>query len=208
MDRLHIIEHPLLAHDLAFVRDGDTPPAAFREHVGRIASMLAYEATRDLPTSEQTVDTPLESARVRRLAAPITIVPILRAGLGFADTILRLMPEARVGHLGMFRDESSLQPVPYYQNLPRDIAQGPVLLVDPMLATGGSAAAAAGQLVKVGCRNLKMLCLIAAPEGVEHLLSAVPEVTIFAAALDRQLDDRGYICPGLGDAGDRLYGTL
>lgn len=204
---LHIISHPLVAHMLAEARDVATAPAAFRSLLHRIGAMLAYEALRDAPQHDAAVITPLESMPVKRLTLPITIVPILRAGLGLAQGMFDLLPDARMGHIGLFRNEQTLLPVTYYENLPRDLADGPVLLVDPMLATGGSACEGLDRLRKRGCRDVRFICLVAAPEGVTKLTAADPDVPIFTAALDRQLNERGYILPGLGDAGDRLYGT-
>lgn len=204
---LHIIDHPLVADMLAQARQRETPPAMFRSLLNRIGAILAYEAARIVPQVDATVLTPLELMHARRLKVPITIVPILRAGLGLAQGMFELMPESRMGHLGLFRNEETLEPVTYYENLPRDIAAGPVLLVDPMLATGGSACEGVRRLRARSCRDVRFLCLVAAPAGVEKLRSCDAEVPIFTAALDRELNDRGYILPGLGDAGDRLYGT-
>lgn len=204
---VHLIEHPLLAHMLGLLRSRDTPPPRFREMVAEIGALLAYEATRDLAVRTVDVTTPLEPSRAQRVSRPITIVPILRAGLGFAEGMHHLIPYASMGHIGMFRDEQKLEPVGYYENLPLTIAAGPVLLADPMLATGGSAVAAVDLLVSKRCDDIRFICLIAAPEGIEKLADNHPEVPIFTAAIDRQLDDRGYILPGLGDAGDRMFGT-
>jgi len=204
---LHVIEHPVVEHVLAAARDVRSTPARFRRLLKRLGGILAYEAMRDAPVVSSVIDTPMESMSVKRLAKPITVVPILRAGLGLADGVLELLPEARVGHIGLFRDEASLEPVSYYERLPKDIAQGVVLLVDPMLATGGSAVAALKKLRACGCADIRMVCMVAAPEGVERLAKEDSDLPIFTAALDRQLNEMGYIVPGLGDAGDRLYGT-
>ncbi|MEM6333589.1 MAG: uracil phosphoribosyltransferase [Planctomycetota bacterium] len=200
--------HPLIRHYLTRARDQATPSPVFRELVGQVGAMLAYEATRDLATVDAPIDTPLERHIGTGLAQPICIVPILRAGMGFAEAVHRLIPDASMGHLGLYRNEEDLEPVAYYENLPATVAQGPVLLLDPMLATGGSAIAALNYLRKAGATDVRFLSLIAAPEGVDRLLVADPDVRIFTAAIDRQLNDIGYILPGLGDAGDRLFGTL
>lgn len=205
--QLHLVDHPVIGHLMATVRDRGTPPAVFREAIGRLGQMLAYEATRDLPTETAAIQTPLEKCRVRRLTLPLTIVPILRAGLAMAEGIRDLVPEANMGHLGMFRDEQSLQPVSYYERLPQNVASGPVLLVDPMLATGGSAVVAMHRLKVHKCKDVRMICVVASPEGVRKLSGEYPRVPIYAAALDRELNDVGYILPGLGDAGDRVFGT-
>ena len=207
MAEVHVIDHPLIAHYLTRIRDKQTPSPRFRELVGQVGALLAYEATRDLTLTDHDIDTPLERHTGRRLDMPISIVPILRAGMGFADAIHRMIPDAHMGHIGMFRDEKKLSPVGYYQKLPRHIAEGPTLLVDPMLATGGSAVAAVKLLKSHGCTDIRFVCLIAAPEGIETLQSEAPDVSVFTAAIDRQLDERGYILPGLGDAGDRIFGT-
>jgi uracil phosphoribosyltransferase len=204
---LHVVAHPLVDHLLAQARDRQTPPAEFRRLLSRIGALLGYEAVRTAPRQRRQVVTPLETMEVDALKLPLTIVPILRAGLGLADGILELLPEARMGHIGLFRDEQTLKPTTYYENLPADIETGTVLLVDPMLATGGSSAAALNKLAARGCRDIRFVCLVAAPEGVSRLAQDAPQVPIFTAALDRQLNEVGYILPGLGDAGDRLYGT-
>ncbi|MDP6158203.1 MAG: uracil phosphoribosyltransferase [Phycisphaerales bacterium] len=204
---LQILEHPLIQDKLARIRDRETDAGYFRSLVSQVAGLMVFQASRDLPTRAEEVQTPLETVRAFRLAAPVTIVPILRAGIGLADGVMSLMPEARVGHVGLYRDEDSLEPVSYYCKLPDDVAKGPVFLVDPMLATGGSAAAAVRILRENGCEDIRLICLVAAPEGVKAMLEADPRVPIFTAALDRQLNDLGYILPGLGDAGDRMFGT-
>ena len=205
---VHVIDHPLIAQLLTSVRDRHTPPAAFREMVRQIGYMLGYEATRDLQTKTVSVETPLETTEGQTLATPVTIVPILRAGLGMADGVLRLIPQAHMGHLGMFRDEEKLVPVSYYENLPNQATQGPVLLIDPMLATAGSAIFATQRLRELGCKDVRFICLIAAPEGIAKFSEAFPDVPVYTAVIDRQLNDIGYILPGLGDAGDRIFGTL
>jgi len=204
---LTLIDHPLVHHLLTEARDRRTSSPRFRQLLALLGQFLAYEATRDLMLDAAAIDTPLEPFQGRRLRHRITVVPVLRAGLGLAEGILRLIPDAHVGHIGMFRDESQLRPVSYYDKLPVGIATGPVLLADPMLATGGSALAAIHLLKGKGCKHIRFVCIVAAPEGVARLAGEHPDVPIFAAAQDRELDDRGYILPGLGDAGDRLYGT-
>ena len=201
-------EHPLIAHKMRILRGVETSPQTFRRVLGEIAGLMTYEALRDLPTTACTVKTPIAECAAVRLAAPITIVPILRAGLGMTDGILDLVPEARVGHIGVQRDENTKRPVEYYEKLPQDIADGPVLVVDPMLATGGSGAHAVSYLKDRGCRQIRFLCLVAAPEGVVHMQETHPNVPVHAAVLDERLDERAYIVPGLGDAGDRTFGTL
>lgn len=205
---LQLFDHPLIQHKLTWMRDRSTSYRAFRALLAQIAGLMVYEVTRSFATVPVDVDTPMTRTLGRRLASTITIVPILRAGLGMSDGVLEVMPEARVGHLGMARDETTLRPKAYLNKLPRDLDAGPVVLVDPMLATGGSACAAVGTLRAAGAHDLRMICLVAAPEGVQRLLDADPDVRIYAAALDDRLDDRGFILPGLGDAGDRLYGTV
>ena len=201
-------EHPLIGHKIRILRGVDTSPQTFRRVLGEIAGLMTYEALRDLPTSTCRVQTPIAECEAIRLAAPITIVPILRAGLGMTDGILSLVPEARVGHIGVQRDEATKRPVDYYEKLPADVSDGPVLVVDPMLATGGSAAHAVTYLKNQGCRQIRFLCLVAAPEGVRHLHETHPGVVVHAAVLDERLDERAYIVPGLGDAGDRIFGTI
>jgi uracil phosphoribosyltransferase len=193
---LRLVSHPLVEHALGPVRDAATPSADFRRLLRRIAGLLAFEATRDLPLEEVPVRTPMEATVARRLAGPVTVVPI------------DVLPEARVGHIGLYRDEAALQPVAYFCKLPADVAAGPVLLVDPMVATGGSSCHALAQLKQRGCRQLRLLCLVAAPPGIERLREQHADVPVYAAALDRGLDEHGYIVPGLGDAGDRSFGTL
>jgi uracil phosphoribosyltransferase len=204
---LQVFSHPLIQHKLTWMRDETTSYRAFRALLAQIAGLMVYEVTRSFETVPVEVQTPMTRMIGRRLASTITVVPVLRAGLGMADGVLEVMPEARVGHLGMARDEQTLKPIAYLNKLPRDLEAGPVILVDPMLATGGSAAAALKMLRDAGATDLRMICLVAAPEGVGRLLETDPEVRIYTAALDERLDDRAYILPGLGDAGDRMYGT-
>ncbi|MGN6627343.1 MAG: uracil phosphoribosyltransferase, partial [Tepidisphaeraceae bacterium] len=180
----------------------------FRDLLDEIAMLMTYEVTRDFPTRQVTVDTPLEPTQGFELARNVTLVPVLRAGLGMSDGVLAILPDARVGHLGVYRDETTLEPVPYYQKLPPDIRACEVLVIDPMLATGGSAIASITYLKRAGVTNLRFMCLVAAPAGVHALAAAHPDVPIYCAAVDRELNDKGYILPGLGDAGDRVFGTM
>ena len=202
-----LIDHPVIQTKLTELRDFSADHRKFRALLDEIASLMVYEVTRDWPTKPRPIQTPLERMTGKVLARQVTLVPILRAGLGMADGVLRLLPEARLGHLGLYRDEKTLAPVPYYQKLPPDIAATEVLLIDPMLATGGSGTAAATFLKNAGVTSLKFVCLVAAPEGIQAFHLQHPEVPIYCAAIDRQLDDRGFILPGLGDAGDRFFGT-
>lgn len=202
-----VFDHPLIQHKLSHLRDRTTSHRPFRALLYQIAGLMVYEVTRELPTREIEVHTPLEVTTGRRLSAKITVVPVLRSGLGMAEGVLEMMPEARVGHLGMARDEETLQPTVYLRRLPKDIDAGPVFLVDPMLATGGSASEAVTILRHAGAKDLRMICLVAAPEGIRRLRRDHPDVTIYTAAIDRELNEHGFICPGLGDAGDRMYGT-
>lgn len=202
-----LFDHPLIQHKLTHLRDQTTSHRPFRALMYQIAGLMVYEATRTLPTRPAEIRTPMEATVGRHLAQKVTVVPVLRAGLGMAEGVLEVMPEARVGHLGMARDEATLEPVVYLQRLPRDVNAGPCLLVDPMLATGGSSLAALRILRGAGVRDLRMLCIVAAPEGIRRIHAEFPEVPIYAAAIDRGLNERGFILPGLGDAGDRLYGT-
>ena len=202
-----LIDHPVIQTKLTELRDASSRHRQFRELLNEIASLMVYEVTRDWPTKPKPVQTPLELTTGKVLARQITLVPILRAGLGMADGVLRLLPEARLGHLGVYRDEKTLEAVSYYQKLPPDIAATEVLLIDPMLATGGSGSAAVSFLKDAGVTNIRFVCLVAAPEGIAKLHQYHPEVSIYCAAIDRQLNEKGYILPGLGDAGDRLFGT-
>ena len=208
MGSLHVLEHPLLQHKLSILRDKDTGVKEFREIVGEISALMCYEATRSLPTKEVEVETPIAKAKVRVLAGKkMAIVPILRAGLGMVDSMINLVPSAKVGHIGLYRDPATLAPVEYYCKLPADIEERDVFVVDPMLATGGSAVDAISQLKAHGCKNIRFLCIIAAPEGLKALQDAHPDVDIVVGALDDHLNEIGYIVPGLGDAGDRIFGT-
>lgn len=204
-----VLDHPLAAHRLALLRDRNTDARQFRQLIGDLSAMLCYEAARTLPTEPVTVETPVAAAQCRRLAGPApVVVPILRAGLGMADRVLELLPGADMGHIGLYRDETTLAPVEYYCKLPADIAARPVFLVDPMLATGGSACDAVTQLKKRGVGDIRLLCIVAAPQGVARVEAAHPGLPVFCAALDDGLNEKGYIVPGLGDAGDRIFGTL
>lgn len=205
---LRLFDHPLIQAKLTRLRRTSTPSEVFRVHLDHIAGLMTFEVSRNFPTREIEVETPLEMTTGVTLAAPVTLVPILRAGLGMTSGILALLPEARVGHFGAYRNETTLEPVAYYSKFPPDIADGPVLLIDPMLATGGSASYAASELRAKKCTSITMICLVCAPEGVIRMQKEHPDVVIYAAALDRELDERGYIRPGLGDAGDRIFGTM
>lgn len=202
-----LLDHPVIQTKLTELRDVSADHRRFRALLDEVAALMVYEVTRDWPTRPQPVRTPLEQTVGNVLARQVTLVPILRAGLGMADGVLKLLPDARLGHLGVYRDERTLEPVNYYQKLPPDIAQSEVLLIDPMLATGGSGTAAAGYLKQAGVTSMKFVCLVAAPEGIANFHRHHPDVPIYCAAIDRQLNDRGYILPGLGDAGDRTFGT-
>ncbi|MDB5319986.1 MAG: upp uracil phosphoribosyltransferase [Phycisphaerales bacterium] len=202
-----VLDHPVIQTKLTELRDVATEPRKFRALLNEIASLMVYEVTRDWPTEPRPIRTPMEAMTGRALARPITLVPILRAGLGMADGVLHLLPDARMGHLGVRRDEATLLPIAYYQKLPPDIADTEVLLIDPMLATGGSGAAAVSFLKQAGVVSMRFVCLVAAPEGIAALHAQHPEIPIYCAAVDRQLNEKGYILPGLGDAGDRLFGT-
>ena len=205
---LIVVGHPLVQHKLSLMRNRNTSTAEFRRLLREISLLLAYEATRDLPQEATEIDTPLERASFPRLAGKkLCLVSILRAGNGILDGMLDLLPSARVGHIGIYREPKTLQAVEYYLKLPDDLAERDVILVDPMLATGNSAVAAISRLTELRARSVKFVCLVAAPEGVANLLGVFAQVTLVAAALDRCLDAHGYIRPGLGDAGDRLYGT-
>ena len=203
-----VVSHPLIEHKLTLLRRRETPTALFRQLLREISLLLAYEVTRDLELEEVEIETPLERTRGPRLSGKkLCFVSVLRAGNGLLDGMLDLVPSARVGHIGLYRDHATLQPVEYYAKLPDDIGERLTILVDPMLATGNSAVAAVERLRTRGARRIKVLCLIAAPEGLRTFEAALPDVPVVVAAVDRQLDERGYIRPGLGDAGDRLYGT-
>ncbi|WP_217593076.1 uracil phosphoribosyltransferase [Cohnella sp. GbtcB17] len=208
MGRLQVCDHPLIQHKVTFLRDKKTETKQFRELVDEISTLMAYEATRDFPLTTAKVQTPVVEAEGKVIAGRMVgLIPILRAGLGMVDGVLKLLPSARVGHIGLYRDEETLQPVEYYVSLPTDVTERELIVLDPMLATGGSANAAISILKQRGCKPTKLMCLIAAPEGVKAVQEAHPEIDIFVAALDSHLNEHGYIVPGLGDAGDRLYGT-
>ncbi len=205
---LTIIRHPLVQHKLTIMRNRETPTKIFKELVDEIAMLMAYEATIELTLEPLPVETPLESTTGWHISGKkLTLVPILRAGLGMVEGILRLVPAARVGHIGLYRDHDTLQPVDYYFKVPGDVTERDFFVLDPMLATGGSAAAAVTALKNAGATRIRFLCIVAAPEGVNRLSKEHPDVQIYCAALDRELNDQGYILPGLGDAGDRLFGT-
>ncbi|WP_028400659.1 uracil phosphoribosyltransferase [Ectobacillus panaciterrae] len=208
MGKLYVFDHPLIQHKLTYIRDKNTGTKEFRELVDEVASLMAFEITRDLPLEEIEIETPVSMAKTKVIAGKkLGIIPILRAGLGMVDGILKLIPAAKVGHVGLYRDPETLQPVEYYVKLPTDVEERDFIVVDPMLATGGSAVEAINSLKKRGAKNIKLMCLCAAPEGVEAVQKAHPDVDIYLAALDEKLNDHGYIVPGLGDAGDRLFGT-
>ena len=208
MATVHVLDHPLIQHKLAILRNKSTGVKEFRELIGEISGLMCYEATRNLPTEEVEVETPVAVAKCQVLAGKkLAIVPVLRAGLGMVDKMVDLIPSAKIGHIGLYRDPETHMPVEYYCKLPEDIENRQVFVVDPMLATGGSAVAAIDFLKARGVRSIKMLNIIAAPEGVEKVALAHPDVEIYCAALDQCLNDHGYIVPGLGDAGDRIFGT-
>ncbi len=207
MSNLHILEHPLIQNKLTRLRDVATNNHNFRLLLEELTSLMVYEITRSYPVREVTVKTPLEEMRGNVLDVPVVLVPILRAGTGMLGSVLNLIPTAKVGHIGLYRDPASLTPVEYYAKLPPQLPEAQIILVDPMLATGGSAIVAVDILKREGGRKIQFLCLVAAPEGVETLSQAHPELPIYTAALDRRLNDHGYILPGLGDAGDRIFGT-
>lgn len=210
MGNFHVLDHPLIQHKLTMIRQKDCGTKVFREVVNEISMLMAYEVSRDLPLEDVQIETPLVKTTLKTLAGKkVAIIPILRAGLGMVDGILELIPAAKIGHVGMYRDHDTLQPVEYFVKLPSDISERQLFVVDPMLATGGSAVAAIDALLKRGAQpnSIKFCCLVAAPEGVKVLQDAHPEIDIYAAALDERLNENGYILPGLGDAGDRLFGT-
>ncbi len=206
---LRVFEHPVIQDKLTRIRDKETKHATFRRLLNEIAGLMFFQMSRNYSTKEVPVETPIEKSVGQQLTSPITLVPILRAGVGMTDGVMAMIPEVRVGHIGVYRDEETKKPVPYYCKLPKDIADGPVLLIDPMLATGGSASYAAKILCDDhGCKDIQMMCLVASPEGVEKMHQDHPQLLVFTASLDRCLNENGYILPGLGDAGDRIFGTL
>lgn len=208
MANVFVLDHPLIQHKLTYIRDKNTGTKEFRELVDEVAMLMAFEITRNLPLQETTVQTPVTESKTQVLAGKkIGLIPILRAGLGMVDGMLNLLPAAKVGHVGLYRDPDTLQPVEYYIKLPSDIAERDLIVMDPMLATGGSANDAIHSLKKRGAKKIRLMCLVAAPEGVELIKENHPDVDIYLGALDDRLDDKGYIVPGLGDAGDRLFGT-
>jgi len=203
-----VVDHPLVQHKLGLLRDKTTPTQVFRQLVDELTLLLTYEATKDMATEESEIETPLERTTVQRISGKkVAICPILRAGVGMLDGVLSLISGARVGFIGLYRNEETLEPVEYYVKLPQDIAERDVLILDPMLATGNSTAAAVATVKRGGAQSIRLIAIIAAPEGIERLQSEHPDVAIVVAAIDRELNERGYIVPGLGDAGDRLYGT-
>jgi uracil phosphoribosyltransferase len=203
-----VVDHPLVQHKLGLLRDRTTPTQVFRQLVDELTLLLTYEATKDMATEESEIETPLERTTVQRISGKkVAVCPILRAGVGMLDGVLSLISGARVGFIGLYRNEDTLEPVEYYVKLPQDIAERDVLILDPMLATGNSTAAAVATVKRAGAQSIRLIAIIAAPEGVERLQSQHPDVAIVVAAIDRELNERGYIVPGLGDAGDRLYGT-
>ena len=208
MENVVVIDHPLVQHKLTLMRDKNTDTKDFRMLLNELSTLMAYEVTRDLPMEEVDIETPVASMRARVLAGrKLGIVPILRAGLGMVDGMVTMMPNVKVGHIGLFRDPQTLEPVKYYFKMPPDIAERDVIIVDPMLATGGSASAAVQFMKEVGCKHIKLMCIIGAPEGVAVMQKEHPDVDIYVAALDDHLNEHGYIVPGLGDAGDRIFGT-
>lgn len=209
MSNFHVVDHPLIAHKLSIMRNKKTGSKDFRELLEEIAMLMGYELTRDLPVEDVSIETPLMPMTAKMISGKkLAIVPILRAGLGMVDGLLSLIPVAKVGHIGLYRDPRTHLPVEYYCKLPPDISERIVILVDPMLATGGSATDALTMLKKRGCKNIRFMCLVAAPEGVKKVQEAHPDVDIYTAALDDRLNENAYILPGLGDAGDRIFGTL
>ncbi|MPM40274.1 Uracil phosphoribosyltransferase [bioreactor metagenome] len=206
--KVFIMDHPLIQHKVSLLRDKNTGSKEFREMIEEISMLVCYEATRNLPLKEVEIETPVSVAKTKVISGKkLAIVPILRAGLGMADGMLKLIPAAKVGHIGVYRNPETLKPVEYYCKLPVDIDEREVIILDPMLATGGSACAAIGFIKKRGCKSIKLMCIIAAPEGISKVQQQHPDVEIYAAACDEKLNDHGYIVPGLGDAGDRIFGT-
>lgn len=208
MGKVYVADHPLIAHKITMLRDKNTSVKDFKELVNEIALLLSYEATRDLVLTPHAVETPITTANGSIIEKQVAIVPILRAGLGMVDALMSIIPASKVGHIGLYRDHETLQPVEYYCKLPTDIDTRQVIVVDPMLATGGSSVAAIDFIKKRGAKKIKLMCIIGVPEGIEAVQKAHPDVDIYLAALDEKLNENGYIVPGLGDAGDRLFGTL
>lgn len=207
-ENFNIVSHPLIEHKLTFIRDLNTSKKEFKELINEVAMLMAYEITKDFPLEDVEITTPICKTKGKVLAGKkLVLVPILRAGIGMVDGILNLVPSARVGHIGLYRDENTLQPVSYYFKIPASSEDRDFILIDPMLATGGSAVAAVDMLKSSGVKSIRFMCLIAAPEGVKRFCSAHPDIKVYAAALDERLNEKGYIVPGLGDAGDRLFGT-
>lgn len=207
MSKLFVMDHPLISHKIAMLRDKNTSVRDFRALVNEIALLMGYEATKDLKMTEVEVETPVATTKGQVIERQVALVPILRAGLGMVDALMSLIPAAKVGHIGLYRDHETLQPVEYYCKLPSDIEQRQVLVLDPMLATGGSSSAAISFIKKRGAKNIRLVCVIGAPEGVKAVQEAHPDVDIYVGALDEKLNEHGYIVPGLGDAGDRIFGT-
>lgn len=206
--QVRVIDHPLIQHKLSLIRDIKTGPKEFRELLEEIAMLMAYEITRNLPLTEMDIETPVAKCRCKVLAGKkLGVIPILRAGLGMVNGVVRLIPAAKVGHIGVYRDPDTLLPVEYYCKLPSDIAEREIVIIDPMLATGGSAIAAMDMIKRKGGKNIKLMCLVAAPEGILLINERHPDVEIYTASVDERLNDHGYIVPGLGDAGDRIFGT-
>ena len=208
MSKVVVMDHPLIQHKIGFIRRVETGTKDFRQTISEIAMLICYEATRDLKLVDTEIETPICKTTVKELhGKKMAVVPILRAGLGMVDGMLTLIPAAKVGHIGLYRDPETLKPVEYYCKLPADCAEREVFVVDPMLATGGSSVAAIQMLKDKGCKNIHFMCIIAAPEGLEKLHEAHPDIQIYVGSLDRELNENAYICPGLGDAGDRIFGT-
>ena len=208
MIKVNILDHPLIQHKLTQIRQKDTPTTQFRQMINEIGGLMVYEITRDLPLEQVEIETPVATTKANVIAGKkMVVVPILRAGLGMVKEIIKMIPSARIGHIGIFRDEETLQPVEYFAKFPDELDQRDIFIVDPMLATGGSAIAAINSIKQRGAKNIKLVCLVGAPEGVKAVNEAHPDVTIYLASLDEKLNDKGYIVPGLGDAGDRIFGT-